>query len=594
MPKFLWYFIKKQWKYVLGFVVVAFLFSGVMVISSYFLSKTLGILPYTLKEGQWDKFLYYIKFFIILEILTIILSIIHTITYTKFRWYMNIFIRLFGVDRMIELDYSNLAKLGSWKLLQIVKNWVDAYSYLIYDGIDIISETIFELLLLISILWYFNLRFVVVFLFWLLFIGLCQKIIYRKLTQLREKERELNENYTKQTAKIFMNFILLKIANLKEKELNKLYQIWEQRVNNYVWLKFWFSAWSRLMNFFMTIVFVIVLIYFWSLYLKWQIKFDLILWISILFMFTRRMLGRMSFFISELAEKWTYIERFDSLIEREKPEEALKKSEEKNNLSDFIWDIFSDFISVKFENIWFKYEDQKLYLFEWFNFSFKNWEKIAILGKSGSWKSTLFKMLVRLVEPEKGSIKIITKISEDKVRRLSEDNLAKNCQMIDLKEIEPEIIYQKIWYFYQEPLVFDWTIRENLTLWLVDVDDKKLKEVLKIIELDHLSLDTIIGERWVLLSGWERQRLALWRAFIFDYEILLLDEPTSNLDLYLEKKILNEIFKRYKNKTILVVSHRPYVLKNVDRVVVMKKWEIILDTYKIDDILNKLDKYFQS
>jgi len=91
------------------------------------------------------------------------------------------------------------------------------------------------------------------------------------------------------------------------------------------------------------------------------------------------------------------------------------------------------------------------------------------------------------------------------------------------------------------------------------------------MQLEHLDLDTLIGERGVLLSGGEKQRLALARAFVFDYEILLLDEPTSNLDLYLEKKILDEIFKRYKNKTILVVSHRPYVLDNVDRVVFMKK-----------------------
>jgi predicted solute-binding protein len=69
---------------------------------------------------------------------------------------------------------------------------------------------------------------------------LVQKYIYKKLTYVREKERHLNEEYTKQTAKIFMNFILLKLANLKEKELERLYQIGKERVNNYVWLKFWF------------------------------------------------------------------------------------------------------------------------------------------------------------------------------------------------------------------------------------------------------------------------------------------------------------------------------------------------------------------
>jgi ABC-type transport system involved in cytochrome bd biosynthesis fused ATPase/permease subunit len=74
-----------------------------------------------------------------------------------------------------------------------------------------------------------------------------------------------------------------------------------------------------------------------------------------------------------------------------------------------------------------------------------------------------------------------------------------------------------------------------------------------------------------LLSGGEKQRLALARAFLFDFDILLLDEPTSNLDLELEKQVLNALFEKYKDKTIIVISHRPFVLDYVERVVVMSK-----------------------
>ena len=609
MPKFLWYFIKNQWKYVLGFIVVAIIYNLIVISTSYFLSKTVWKLPYLLKDGDFWNYVFYLKILLVAEILNILFWIVHTVVYTRFRWYMNIFVRIFWVDRMIELDYSKLAKLWSWKLLQIVKNWIEAYTFLIFNWIDRLIEFLIRFMILFFILSYFDLKFAIVFIIWIWFIILIQKYIYKKLTDVREKERELNENYTKQTAKIFMNFILLKIANLKEKELSKLYQIWKHRVNNYVWLKFWFSAWARFVNLLMTVIFIFSLFYFWKLYLQGKVSFDLVLWISILFMFARRVLNRLAFFVSELAEKWTYIERFDSLV---KKEEVRRESEEvwrdllseeredqkkiwislKSDYKELLDDIFENFENINFEDIWFRYEWQKLYLFEWFNFSFKNWEKIAILGRSGSWKSTLFKMLVRLIEPERGSIKIKARITDDfPVRwKISNRVNSEDDQMIDLKEIDPIIICQRIWYFYQEPLVFDWTIRENLTLWLANIDDEKLKQVLKIVELDHLSLDTIIGERWVLLSGWEKQRLALWRAFVFDYEILLLDEPTSNLDLYLEKKILDEIFKKYKNKTILVVSHRPYVLENVNRVVVMKKGEIVFDEIVTKEIIRKVEE----
>ena len=593
MPKYLWYFIKNQWRYILFFVLVAIIYNLILIISSYFLSKTIWHLPYLLKNWDFWRYIFYLEIFLLAEILNILVSIIHTVVYTRFRGYMNIFVRIFWVDKMIELDYSKLAKLWSWKLLQIVKNWIEAYTFLIFNWIDRLIEFFIRFIFLFFILSYFDYKFAFVFLFWFFLTILVQKYIYKKLTQVREKERQLNEDYTKQTAKIFMNFILLKIANLKQKELNKLYKIWKERVDNYVWLKFWFSAGARFINLLITGIFIFSLFYFGKLFLQWKVSFDLIIWISILFMFARRVLNRLAFFISELAEKWTYIERFDNLIESKVTNDNSSLTFKKDNID---WDIFSKFSSVKFENIWFKYEWQKLYLFEWFNFIFNRWEKIAILWRSWSWKSTLFKMLVRLIEPEKGNIKIILNKSSDNLLNQSSDQSLLNKSsdkslFKNLKEINPLIIYQKIWYFYQEPLVFDGTIRENLTLGLTNVSDEKLKEILKIVELDHLSLDTIIGERWVLLSGWERQRLALWRTFVFDYEILLLDEPTSNLDLYLEKKILEEIFKRYKDKTVLVVSHRPYVLKNVDRIVVMKKGEIILDGKKNDKIINQIEQF---
>jgi len=299
---------------------------------------------------------------------------------------------------------------------------------------------------------------------------------------------------------------------------------------------------------------------------------------------------------------------------------------EKNNEKINLTEIKSDIV---FQNISYKYEWQQFQLFDNFNLTIPYWQKVAIVGRSGSGKSTILKLLTRLVEPESGEIKVKSNIEE--IKSNSEEVKSKNLKSIvissedvgqkyffaennvisfddkkmdkrmedkkmdkkyfvptensksnwlNLSNISYESIYTKIWYFWQEPLVFDGTVAENLSL-NTSFDRQKLWEVLKIVRLDHLNLDDVIGEGGVLLSGWEKQRLALSRAFVFDYDIILLDEPTSNLDEELEKFILLEIFKKYDQKTIIVISHRPFILDYVDRIITIKKWEILEDKNKI-------------
>lgn len=381
------------------------------------------------------------------------------------------------------------------------------------------------------------------------------KYIYKLLSKIREKERELNEEYTKQTAKILMNFILLKIYDIKEKEIKHLYDIGSARVDNFTFLKFWFSFGSRGFQAVIIILLFTSLWYFGKLYLSGEVWLEIVMFVFFLIFSSRRSLMRFADFASELAEQFTYIGRFDEVLEKSSKKEIHKYKSFENLKSNLIY-----------RDIYFRYDEDSDYLLEKFSLEIPYGQKLSIVGRSGSGKSTLFKLLTKLLILKEWNLFL-----EDKTKKQN-----------NIKNISFESIYKHIWYFYQEPLVFDWTIRENISL-NTKISDEELKKALKLSHLEHLNLDTVIWENWTLLSGWEKQRLALARVFLFDYDIILLDEPTSNLDLEIEKEILLNIFEKNKDKTIVVVSHRPFILEYVDRIIVMKKW-MIVDDGRLDEV----------
>jgi len=550
MPKYLFEAIKNHKKRLIFFWFITIIFHLFSIGRFYFFGLFFHNLLEVLKWWKQELFINSIIIIWVVECFHFIIWIAHQLIHTKSRWYLNIYFRTFWIGKIIDINYNHLAKFGSWKLLQILHNWVTWYSNLIFIWFIRSTEIIIHFWVMIVTLTYFNYLFLVFFVVAFFILILFQKIVYNKLTTVRERERELNENYTKQTAKILMNFILLKVYWLKEKEIQTLTNIWISRVKNFVKLKFWFSWVSRWFMFFVIVLLLISLWYFWKLFLNWTIGFDVVMAVFMLVLISNRTLYRLWEFLWDLPENFTYIQKYDEILE--KSNEVIKSKEiEKNNLK---YDIIM-------QNLSYIYESSETILFDNFNLTIPYWSKTAIIWRSWSWKSTLFKFMTRLLETQDNKSQILFKNKKEK---------------INIKDLSYKSIYKSVWYFYQDPLVFDGTVRENLSLNM-NFPDEKLLEILKICYLDNLKLETIIWENWVLLSWWEKQRIALSRAFLFDYDIILLDEPTSNLDQKLEKEVLLKIFEKYKNKTIIIVSHRPFILKYVDRVIEMKKWEIVVD-----------------
>ena len=215
-----------------------------------------------------------------------------------------------------------------------------------------------------------------------------------------------------------------------------------------------------------------------------------------------------------------------------------------NRLNEIIYDIKTTltflklpFNNINIKNLTYSY-DKYNNVFENINLDIKQNEKIMLIGSSGMGKSTILKLLKKYYQVDNNKIFI-----DD----------------VDINDISEEEINKNITYVSQQEILFTYTLYNNLVLNR-KIENNKLLSVVKDTKLNfidkNLKLNMFIEENGFNLSGGQRQRIVLARSLLNDFKILLLDEALSEVDTKTERKILKNIFKRYKNKTIILVSHR--------------------------------------
>ncbi len=221
--------------------------------------------------------------------------------------------------------------------------------------------------------------------------------------------------------------------------------------------------------------------------------------------------------------------------------------------------------AITFKNVTFSYPNQKEPALQNCSFSIKPKEKVAIIGKMGSGKTTIEKLILKLYKPQKGHILI---------------------DSIDINQIDPFILRKKIAYVPQDILLFRGSARENITY---KNPFAKEKDILKAVYLSGafefinthpLGLDMPIGERGEGLSGGQKQSIALARAFIEDSPIVLLDEPSNMMDNTHETALIYRLKEYLKDKTLILITHKPQMLELVDRIIVLEKGKVIIDGEK--------------
>ena len=217
---------------------------------------------------------------------------------------------------------------------------------------------------------------------------------------------------------------------------------------------------------------------------------------------------------------------------------------------------------IEFREVSFSYPGTEENALTNVSFKIKAGEHVAILGRMGSGKSTIHKLILGLYQPTAGAILI---------------------DGIDARQIDPAELRRCVGYVQQDTQLFYGTMRENLTISATHVDDTAVLAAAHVGGIDEFvnahpkGFDMLVGERGETLSGGQRQGVGIARAFISKPSILLLDEPTSAMDHSGEDAIKRRLIETTKNKTLVLISHRSSLYDLVNRIIVIDSGRIVAD-----------------
>ena len=215
---------------------------------------------------------------------------------------------------------------------------------------------------------------------------------------------------------------------------------------------------------------------------------------------------------------------------------------------------------IEFKNLSFTYSDTNITALKNISFKINPGETLAILGNTGSGKSTILELIGRLYEVDKGQLKVNNK---------------------NIKDLNISSLRGSIGYVPQDAFLFSDSILNNIKFGKENASNEEVFEAAKKASVHeniigfNKGYKTILGERGITLSGGQKQRVSIARAIIKDPQILLLDDCLSAVDTETEEQILNNIENLLKNKTTIIVSHRISSAKNAHKIIVMKEGEII-------------------
>jgi len=466
--------------------------------------------------------------------------------------------------KILHMDFSEYLWKKQWSLYKIYDRGTMGQEQFLYFFFGDVVRTTAGIIIIASILFYVDYRMAL-----LAFSMVPVMIIlgFFFITKLSVSQKKLNDDWDKMywiIWNILSSFQLTKILTLETRYLKKM-SAWldEVLVDQHK-----LSKWWAIVNVYTSTLVVfarIIVLWFWVFYVvNWSLSFANLFLVFSYIWWIYFPIGFLIDKFNNTVKDLTSVEKmYNEFGELEKEDlnswKAIKKTD---------W-------NISFKDVTFWYSKEKTILKN-ISFDIKPWEKIALVWNTWAGKSTIVNLLLRFWDTKSGDITFWWE---------------------DINDIKKTSLRNHIWVVSQDNSLFNLSIRENLKFANPRATKAEIKQALISAEAQFVfdlenGLDTIIWERGLKLSWWEKQRISIARLFLKNPEVLILDEATSALDNITEKKIEKALKKLTKGKTSIIIAHRLSTIQHVDRIFMLEKGKII-EQGSYEELMNSKEKFYK-